>query len=362
MEKIFIPQKDRYMSKFFCPISKSYKYKKIFTIKKFPIFMGVSKKAKNYKFKNLNWWINLQSGNIQINPKVSLDELYAKSHGSGTTGKVWRDHHNLFYKLVKPYIKGNICEIGGGNNSVLSKIKDFSEVKSFYSFDKNLKLKKNNKKINKIKSFFNKNYFVKNKNLQFDLIIHSHTFEHLYKPEDFLKIIKLIISKNGKHIFTMPNMRVMIKKAYANAMNFEHPYFFDEDLVDALLINNDFKIIKKIFYKEDHSIMYVTKVLKQNKKIDYLNYSRNLKLFKKMFKFWKNDILKINKNINNSNSVFIFGAHIFSQMMIFNGLNKNNLIGILDNDKNKINNYLYGTKFKIYSPDILQKLKSPCLS
>ena len=25
--------------------------------------------------------------------------------------KVWRDHHNLFYKLVKPYIKGNICEI-----------------------------------------------------------------------------------------------------------------------------------------------------------------------------------------------------------------------------------------------------------
>ena len=80
-----------------------------------------------------------------------------------------------------------------------------------------------------------------------------------------------------------------------------------------------------------------------------------------MFKFWKNDILKINKNINNSNSVFIFGAHIFSQMMIFNGLNKNNLIGILDNDKNKINNYLYGTKFKIYSPDILQKLKSPCV-
>ena len=116
----------------------------------------------------------------------------------------------------------------------------------------------------------------------------------------------------------MPNMRVMIKKAYANAMNFEHPYFFDEDLVDALLINNDFKIIKKIFYKEDHSIMYVTKVLKQNKKIDYRNYSRNLKLFKKMFKFWKNDILKINRNINNSNSVFIFGAHIFSQMMIFN--------------------------------------------
>jgi predicted SAM-dependent methyltransferase len=321
--------------------------------------MGVSRIAKNYKFKNLNWWINLESGNVQINPKVSLEKLYAKSHGSGTTGKVWKDHHNLFYKLVKPFMRGNICEIGGGNNSVLSKIKNFSKIQTFYSFDKNLKLKKNNKKIIKIKKFFNKDFFEKNSNLKFDLIIHSHTFEHLYKPDEFLKIIRSISSKKGKHIFTMPNMKVMIKKAYANAMNFEHPYFFDENLVDALLVNNDFKILKKIFYKEDHSIMYVTKISNQNKRIKYLNYNENLKLFKKMFKFWKNDISKINKKINNSNSVFIFGAHIFSQMMLFNGLNKINLIGILDNDKNKIENYLYGTKFKIHSPYVLKKIKNP---
>ena len=46
-------------------------------------------------------------------------------------------------------------------------------------------------------------------------------------------------------------------------------------------------------------------------------------------------------------------------MMLFNGLDKKNLIGILDNDKNKINNYLYGTKLKIYNPHVLQKIKSP---
>ena len=107
--------------------------------------------------------------------------------------------------------------------------------------------------------------------------------------------------------------------------------------------------------------MYVTKISNQNKKIKYLYYNRNLRLFKKMFKYWKNDILKINNSIKNSNSVFIFGAHIFSQMMLFNGLNKKNLIGILDNDKNKINNYLYGTKFKIYTPNVLQNLRSPCV-
>ena len=37
----------------------------------------------------------------------------------------------------------------------------------------------------------------------------------------------------------------MIKNGYANAMNFEHPYFLEEEMVDYLLIKNGFKIIKK---------------------------------------------------------------------------------------------------------------------
>ena len=108
--------------------------------------MGVSKIPSNYKFHNLNWWINRKSGNVQIYPKISLEKLYYKSHGSGTVGKTWEDHHNSFYSLLKPYIKGNICEIGGGNNSILTKIRNFSKIDSFYSFDKNLKIKKKTKK------------------------------------------------------------------------------------------------------------------------------------------------------------------------------------------------------------------------
>ncbi len=349
------------MSKFFCPISKSKKFKRLFSIKKFPIFMGVSKFPKDYKFKTLSWWINKESGNVQINPKVSLDELYVKSHGSGTTGKVWSDHHNLFYDLAKPFIKGNICEIGGGNNSILNKINNFSKIVSFFCFDKNLNLKKKNKKILKISKFFDKNYFKNKPKLKFDLVLHSHTFEHLYEPDIFLKNIKSSLSKNGKHIFTMPNMKVMIKRGYANAMNFEHPYFYDENLVDNLLYKNNFKIIKKKYFKEDHSIMYVTEVSNKIKLYNYNKYNQNIKIFKKMFNFWANDILKINKQIIKYNSVFIFGAHIFSQMILCNGLNKKNLLGILDNDKNKINNFLYGTELKIFKPYYLKKFKKPCV-
>jgi 2-polyprenyl-3-methyl-5-hydroxy-6-metoxy-1,4-benzoquinol methylase len=200
--------------------------------------MGVSKKNNIHHFEDLNWWINLKSGNVQIHPKVSLDKLYFKSHGSGTVGKTWKDHHEIFFKLVKKYLKGNICEIGGGQNSILNKIKDLSKIKNFYCFDKNLKLKKKNKKIKKITKFLNIEYFKKNQ-LLVDLVVHSHTFEHLYNPNKFLEDIKSIMTKKGKHIFTMPNMLPMIKKGYANAMNFEHPFYYDEILVDYLLYKNN---------------------------------------------------------------------------------------------------------------------------
>lgn len=157
--------------------------------------------------------------------------------------------------------------------------------------------------------------------------MHSHTFEHMYDPNKFLSDIKLILSKNGKHIFTMPNMRPMIKKGYANAMNFEHPFYYDEKLVDTLLVKNNFTIIKKKFFKEDHSIMYVTKknnayIEKNNSKLNYFEKKNNLRLFNNTFKFWKRDLLKINKSTKKNKNFFIFGAHIFSQLMIFNGLNK----------------------------------------
>jgi 2-polyprenyl-3-methyl-5-hydroxy-6-metoxy-1,4-benzoquinol methylase len=342
-----------------CLLSKSENFKKIYSIKNFPIYMGISKIPLKYKFQDLNWWINRKSGNVQIHPKISLEKLYHKSHGSGTVGKIWSDHHIFFFSLLKPYIRGNICEIGGGNNSILIRIKNFTKINNFYSFDKNLKIKKKNKKIFKIKNFFNTNFF-KNKVMpKFDLVVHSHTFEHIYDPVTFLRTIKFILAENGKHIFTMPNMGPMIKKGYANAMNFEHPFFYDQKLVEALLHNNNFEIIKKKYFKKDHSIMYVTKVTKVLKFTEYSQYLKNLKIFKTMFNLWKKDIKIINKTIFKSDKVFIFGAHIFSQMILFNGLNKKNVLGILDNDFKKNNNYLYGTKYKIFSPTILKNFLSP---
>ena len=98
---------------------------------------------------------------------------------------------------------------------------------------------------------------------------------------------------------------------------------------------------------------------KVSKKFEYKRYDVNRKIFTNLFNLWNKDITNLNQKIKNNKNIFIFGAHIFSQLLLFNGLNKSNVVGILDNDKNKINKYLYGTKYKILKPNFLSKISSP---
>ncbi len=81
-------------------------------------------------------------------------------------------------------------------------------------------------------------------------------------------------------------------------------------------------------------------------------------MFEELFLKWKNDVDKINDNIQNKRNVYLFGGHVFSQLLIYLKLNKN-IKGILDNDTKKQNKFLYGTSYKIYSPNILRNIKNP---
>ncbi|EOI7656095.1 SAM-dependent methyltransferase, partial [Campylobacter jejuni] len=49
-----------------------------------------------------------------------------------------------------------------------------------------------------------------------------------------------------------------------------------------------------------------------------------------------------------------FGAHLFGQYLIFQGLNTEKIINILDNNLIKQEKRLYGTKFIVKSPKILK--------
>ena len=348
--------------KLICPLSGKTKFENLFTIKKFPIYMGVVNKNHKSEFKDLNFKINRTTGTVQIFPRIPLKKLYFKSHQSGKVGNVWKTHHYNFFKLLKKYFKGNVVEIGGGHNP-LSKNQAYLKMKSpktYFTIDPNGKHSKHkNHKL--IKNFFDESIIKKigdNK----DLIFHSHLFEHLYDPNIFLRSIYNLLKNRAFHVFSIPNIKEMIKKGYANGMNFEHPYYLEENLVDILLKNNGFKIIKKFFFI-NHSIIYVTQKVNTKKKFIYSKYTVNKKLFNNFITNKRNDIKRINKKIAklNNQKVFLFGAHIFSQLLIFNGLNMKNITGVIDNDKSKQKNYLYGTNLEVNSTQILKNLNKPII-
>ena len=330
---------------------------RIKSFKKFPVFMGVTNKniKKDKKF-DMNFNISKSTGIVQLNPILPFKTIYQKGHNSGLIGTLWKQHHLEFSKFIKKFKPKKVLEIGGGHG-ILSK-----NLKSNY---KNWTIiEPNPSPVKGCKAKFIKGYFTKSiiKDVEYDTIVHSHVIEHVFYPKKFLSDISNSLKENQKMIFSIPNLREMIKKRYTNALNFEHTLYLDEDILNFLIKSFSFKIIKKKYFQKDHSIFFAVKKInniKSHKIKD--NYKKNKKLFKRYFKHY--DILtkKMNKSISThkNKNIFLFGAHVFSQYLINSGLDQDKIIHILDNDKKKQNLRLYGTKLSVKSPNILRNFKRP---
>ena len=143
---------------------------------------------------------------------------------------------------------------------------------------------------------------------------------------------------------------------------FEHTTFLTEPYIEYLLNKNNFEIIKKNYFKKDHSIFYAAK---RKEKLNYKSLSKNLydeniKIYNEYVNHLKNYLNQINFLIKNlKDKVYLFGGHIFSQTLINYGLDTKKIEFILDNDENKHNKRLYGTSLIVKSPKILRFDDSP---
>ena len=339
-----------------CPITGEKNLELLYSFKNFPVFMGCVETSEKEDLKtNMDWYIGKKSGVIQLNPLIPLDKLYAKSHGSGTIGKMWDEHHHNFAKFIHKFKLKNLLEIGSGHGRLIKNYFDLSPESKWTVVEPNPTIE-NDPRIQIHKKLFDNNFKLDN---NIEAIIHSHTIEHLYHPIDLLKNINNKIKKGAYHIFSVPNLKIMLERKYTNALNFEHTLFLDEKLIDEILQITGFEIIKKQFFKEDHSIFYAT-VKTENRKEEIFtrNYETNKKIYKDYIDFHLDLVNNLNKKIANENTnVYLFGAHVFSQFLINFGLNQNKIKCILDNDEKKQKKRLYGTNLLVKSPKILSDEK-----
>ena len=339
-------------------ISNNSNLEHLHTFKKVPISMGCTSEDQSKDIlQDQIWDICKDTGIIQLRNPLPLELVYAFPHNDGI-GKVWEDHYSNFSNFIKGFNIEKVLEIGGGAGRLGKLFLDNSPSASWTMVEPNHSYQSiDNPNFVHLTEWFDNDFKINDK---YDAIVHSHVFEHAYDPLSFLETIYNQIDNTKLHIFSFPNLYKFLENRFTNALNFEHTTFLTEEIIDILLKKVGFELVEKKYYGE-HSIFYACKKsIPQNIKYPNSIYIKNKKLFIDYIEYYQNEVKELNQQIEDYNGgVFLFGGHIFSQFLIFNGLNINRITGILDNSKMKQNNRLYGTSFTVNSPNLLKNYKNP---
>jgi ubiquinone/menaquinone biosynthesis C-methylase UbiE len=332
----------------------------LYTLKDFPVSLSCVPIDLNHnKTLDMIFEICKKTGIIQIKNAPSLQDIYIMPHNS-SYGKVWNNLFDTFASILKKYIKNemNILEIGGGSLLLASKILTNNKIKNYTVYEKNVTSKYIDKRINIIDKYFTKDTII---NEKYNFYIHSHVLEHIWNPCEFIESIGNNIETDCNHCFIVPNLKEILSKKYTNALDFEHNFFIIEEYIDIILHNNNFKILEKKYYL-DHSIIYITKKIKNTNLVlkSFPNlYIENKIIAMNFYNYHTDLIKKLNKQIDNFNGdVYLFGGTGFSIYLIVFGLKTDRIICILDNDTEKENKKVYGTNFIIKNPLIIKNKKN----
>ena len=331
--------------------------KEICCAKDFPVFMGTTNQKPTLdRFFDLKWGIS-EEGIVQLMQRYPLHELYAHSHNSGQIGTIWQGHHNAFSDFIAHTTPTNILEIGGGHCTLPLLYEKKYTFDNWTIVEPNPK-EVNHPKINLLKELFNSSTNISG---EYDVVVHSHLFEHLYDHPDFLDRVRTILKHNGKMIFSVPNMREMLKRGYVNCLNIEHTMYLPEYVIEQLLEKFGFKVLRKEYYLTDHSIFFECQKVETNYDLCLDFGSQCLYEFNNYNKFKDNEHGELCDKIDalGKKEIFLFGAHIFSQYLIHRGISTAKIISILDNDTEKQGNRLYGTMINVQSPKMISTISEP---
>jgi len=326
------------------------------TLKNFPVFFGCTDKdPKEDIFTDMKWSIDPETGVIQLTELIPLEILYQSQHVDGV-GKTWEEYYNSFSEYILNQNPKNVLEIGGGQGRLAEKTLSKNPDINWTIVEPNPTYK-GKYKIKLIPAFFDSNF---KSDKKYDTIVFSQVLEHAYDPMSFIENIASFLEIGGRLIFAFPNLELWVKNKYTNSLNFEHTFLMSDNHIDYILSKYSFRIIHKKIY-EEHSIFYTA----MNTDISMIRQIRNKhfkykKIFMDFINSYYQSVKELNKKIEFTNRpIYLFGAHIFTQYLLCLGLNKDNIISILDNSKLKQGKRLYGTNFFVESPEVLRGQYNP---
>lgn len=315
----------------------------------FPAFIGCTEQpVEDDILADMNWSICPESGCIQLVDLLPEEVVYAAYH-SEAVGRVWHDHHDEFVAFCAKYKLTNVLEIGGSNGAIAKRYIEKVGAVGWTIIEPNPGFD-GNQHINVINRFFDQSLL----NDNYQHIVHSHVLEHTIYPLKFLQDIHQFMQTDSIQIFSVPNLYEYLRCKFSNTINFEHTFLLTEHLVDMMLEKQGFKILEKRYFQQ-HSIFYATAKCapKRNVKVEN-NRAHYQQLFLELIDEYRNEVERLNNLIASVQMpVYLFGAHIFSQFLIYFGLDEGQIKSILDNSKQKNAKRLYGTSSFVSLPEVI---------
>lgn len=343
-----------------CAIAGTADLEPLHNFEKFPVFMGCLDQPASADLKvDMDWWISRASGLIQLKKLLPLDVLYPESHGAGAIGALWDRHHKAFAKFLSESAPKAVLEIGGAHGILARDYKQFAKIPWTI-------LEPNPSPVEGCDARFIRGFFDDKFSFgeEFDTVVHSHVFEHIYEPVRFMEHLAGFMAEGKQLIFTLPNMQVMLERKYTNCINFEHTVFLTEPYIEFLLAQHGFRLVRKEYFMDDHSIFYAATRDSgvRGAALPAGLYEKNRNLYKDYVQYHLELIADLNRRVAGTESpVYLFGAHVFAQYLIEFGLDTGRIVSLLDNDSRKQGKRLYGTDLVVQSPKALKEVAEPAV-
>jgi len=331
-----------------CALTGVENLEKIYTFYKFPIYMGVVSPTidKPDQFEDMHWGYSPSSGSVQLLNLLPPGEAYVTPHNSGALGQIWETHHREFYNFINDREHVHILEIGGGSGNLARHALSSDKKFKWTIVDPGMYDVITDERVSQMNTMFEE--FTPSG--QFDAIIHSHVLEHTYSPREFLSKIHGLLYAAGTHYISIPNMRHGLENGFSNTLNFEHTYYIDECILEYLLAQSGFEILSKKI--NPHSI-FMSCVKSKMQVFHAPRFDHAVELFSNYTTQLEAQITDILTKLQNRRC-YLFGAHIFSQMLLTMGLDQDQVVSVLDHDVSKHGKRLYGSQLLVTSPELIE--------
>lgn len=263
--------------------------------------------------------------------------LYSDIYTNALFSPIWTDHHIFFSKFILENTNESSFTEVGANTGELYKLllKERNIVYTVLDMYKHKDLPDNIQFIQgNCETFDFSNH---------NTLILSHVFEHLYSPHMFIQNIR---DAGVKTIFiSIPNFKGLLDEKSLILIFSQHTFYCELDYIIYIFSLYNYKCELSVLYNTGFKSNMLKFVLDKTISAKPVP-STNIQLFKNIY------IEKINwiKNVDIPPNGYIIPSGIYGQYFYYFLTKKENVVGFLDNNRQRHNNRLYGTDKLVYSP------------